>query len=177
MTGSKRRSGNPARAAKAAYRATVWHRNHRYALLCIVVATALTLLAGFLGPSAVTLSLGPRDSLLPPWYLPAGIVKPNEWLVSVLIWTAVIIGAVGLWVAMRALADGWKPKPRRVFGLGVALSLLTITVPPLTSADVVMYAAYGRLQTIGMSPYEITPAAVFRSQFDPVLRWVEQPWQ
>jgi alpha-1,6-mannosyltransferase len=54
--------------------------------------------------------------------------------------------------------------------------LLTIMVPPLTSADVLMYAAYGRLQAIGMSPYEITPAEVFRSQFDPVLRWVERPW-
>jgi alpha-1,6-mannosyltransferase len=41
---------------------------------------------------------------------------------------------------------------------------------------VLMYAAYGRLQAIGMSPYEITPAEVFRSQFDPVLRWVERPW-
>jgi len=176
MTAAKRRSGNPAKPAKAVYRPTVWHRNHRYALIGIVGATALTLLAGFLGPSAVTLTLGPRDSFLPPWYLPSGIVKPNEWFVSALIWTAIILGAVGLWVAMRALADGWKPRVRKVFALGVTLTLLTITVPPLTSADVVMYAAYGRLQAIGMSPYEITPAEVFRSQFDPVLKWVERPW-
>jgi len=40
-----------------------------------------------------------------------------------------------------------------------------------------MYAAYGRLQAIGRSPYEITPAEVFRGQFDPVLRWTERPWQ
>ena len=173
---AKRRSGNPAKPAKAVYRPTVWHRNHRYALSGIVGGTALTVLAGFLGPSAVTLTLGPRDSFLPPWYLPSGIVKPNEWFVSALIWVAISIGAVGLWVAMRALADGWKPKVRKVFGLGVALTLLTITVPPMTSADVLMYAAYGRLQAIGMSPYEITPAEVFRSQFDPVLKWVERPW-
>ena len=57
------------------------------------------------------------------------------------------------------------------------LSLLTISVPPLTSADVLMYAAYGRLQVIGRDPYEITPAEVFRGQFDPVLRWTERPWQ
>ena len=173
---TKRRSGNPAKPAKAVYRPTVWHRNHRYALTGIVGATVLTLLAGFLGPSAVTLTLGPRESLLPPWYLPSGIVKPNEWFVSGLIWAAIIVGAVGLWVAMRALADGWKPRVRRVFALGVALILLTICVPPMTSADVLMYAAYGRLQAIGMSPYEITPAEVFRSQFDPVLKWVERPW-
>ena len=40
-----------------------------------------------------------------------------------------------------------------------------------------MYAGYGRLQMIGRNPYEITPAEVFRGQFDPVLRWTEQPWQ
>ena len=50
-------------------------------------------------------------------------------------------------------------------------------MPPLTSADVLMYAAYGRLQAIGRDPYEITPAEVFRGQFDPVLRWTERPWQ
>jgi hypothetical protein len=27
-----------------------------------------------------------------------------------------------------------------------------------------------------MSPYDITPAEVFRGQFDPVLKWVEFPW-
>ena len=175
MTATKRRSGHPAKA-KPVYRPTVWHRHHRWGLFGIVAATGLTLLAGFLGPSAVTITLGPRDSLLPPWYLPAGILEPNEWLVSAMIWSAILVGAVGLWVAMRALADGWKPKARRIFGLGVALTLLTITVPPMTSADVLMYAAYGRLQAIGMSPYDITPAEVFRGQFDPVLKWVEFPW-
>ena len=40
-----------------------------------------------------------------------------------------------------------------------------------------MYAAYGRLQAIGRDPYEITPAEVFRGQFDPVLSWTERPWQ
>ena len=88
-----------------------------------------------------------------------------------------MVGAVGLFVGMRALADGWRPRPERLFLLGTGLSLATITVPPLTSADVLMYAAYGRLQAIGRDPYEITPAEVFRGQFDPVLRWTERPWQ
>ena len=172
----RRRRGNPARTAPR-YRPTVWHRNHRYGLLGIVAATVLTVVTGFLGPSAVTLTLGPRRTLLPPWYLPTGIVKPDEWVVSVLIWSAILIGAGGMFVAMRALADGWKPKVKRVFALGAGLSLATITVPPLTSADVLMYAAYGRLQLIGRDPYELTPAEVFRGQFDPVLRWTERPWQ
>jgi alpha-1,6-mannosyltransferase len=176
-TKARRRSGNPAKPPKQVYRPRVWHRDHRYALAGIVGATALILLAGFLGPSAVTLTLGPRRSYLPPWYLPARFGEPNEWLVTIMIWAAIIVGAIGLWVGMRALADGWKPKVRKIFGLGTVLSLLTITVPPMTSADVLMYAAYGRLQAIGRDPYDVTPAEVFRSQFDPVLRWTERPWQ
>jgi hypothetical protein len=176
-TKHKRRSGNPAKPPKPPYRPGIWHRSHRFALFGIVGATALTLLAGFLGPSAVTLTLGPRESYLPPWYLPAGLVKPNEWFVSLLIWAAIILGALGLWVGLRALADGWKPKFKKLFALGAVLSLLTICVPPMTSADVLMYAAYGRLQAIGRDPYDITAAEVFRGQFDPVLRWTERPWQ
>jgi alpha-1,6-mannosyltransferase len=179
MSSSRKRrpGGNPARPVQRRYRPTVWHRDHRFALTGIIGATALTWFTAALGPSAVTLTLGPRKTLLPPWYLPAGIVRPNEWLVSVLIWSAIVLGALGLWVGMRALADGWQPHLRRLFALGAALSLVTITVPPLTSADVLMYAAYGRLQAIGRDPYEITPAEVFRGQFDPVLRWTERPWQ
>jgi alpha-1,6-mannosyltransferase len=158
------------------YRPTRWHRDHRYAVAGIVTATALTWFVGALGPSAVTLTLGPRKTFLPPWYLPAGIVRPNEWLVSGLIWAAIAVGAGGLLVGMRALADGWQPHLRRLFALGTGLSLVTITVPPMTSADVLMYAAYGRLQAIGRDPYEITPAEIFRGQYDPVMRWTEQPW-
>ena len=176
-TGRRRRSGNPAKPVHAAYRPKVWHRDHRWAMVGIVGATVLTVLTGFLGPSAVTLTLGLRRNFLPPWYLPTGVVHPNEWVVSALIWLAIVIGAIGVFVALRALADGWKPRVRRLFALGTGLSLVTITVPPLTSADVLMYAAYGRLQSIGRDPYEITPAEVFRSQFDAVLRWTERPWQ
>lgn len=173
---AKRRRGNPAKPVVPVYRPTRWHRDHRYGIAATVAATVLTLLAGFLGPSAVTLTLGPRRSLLPPWYLPAGVVAPGEWFVSSLIWAAIIVGALGLFVTLRALADGWKPRVRRIFALGTGLSLATILVPPLTSADVLMYAAYGRLQSIGRDPYEITPAEVFRGQFDPVLKWTERPW-
>jgi len=176
-TKHKRRTGNPAKPPQPRYQPGVWHRNHQFAIFGIVGATALTLFAGFLGPSAVTLTLGPRHSYLPPWYLPANVVKPNEWFVSIVIWVAIVLGALGLWAGLRAMADGWRPKYKKIFVLGTVLSLLTSLVPPMTSADVLMYAAYGRLQAIGRDPYEITAAEVFRSQFDPVLRWTERPWQ
>ncbi|MGI8459513.1 MAG: polyprenol phosphomannose-dependent alpha 1,6 mannosyltransferase MptB [Propionibacteriaceae bacterium] len=158
------------------YAPTTWHRDHRFALAGIVGATALTVVTGFLGPSVVTLTLGKRRDLLPPYYLPGGIIAPNEWLVSSLIWSAILIGALGLGIGMRALSDGWRPNPRKLFALGTGLSAATILVPPMTSADVLMYAAYGRLQAIGRDPYSITPAEIFRSQYDPVLNLTERPW-
>jgi hypothetical protein len=142
----------------------------------IIAATVLCVVVGALGPSVITITLGPRDGLLPPWYLPKGVVDPNEWVVSVMIWVALALGAIGLWIALRALVAGWRPRPRRITALGIGLVAATTVVPPLTSADVLMYAAYGRLQTIGRNPYEITPAEIFRNQFDPVLHWAERPW-
>jgi alpha-1,6-mannosyltransferase len=174
----------------------VWHRDHRFAIGAIILSVGLVVAVGFLGPSAVALYVGPRASFLPSWYVPlhwwdaASVgwitdppLRPNdhrgpaEWLVSVPIWVAILVGGLGLFIGQRALADGWRPHLRRLFVLGASLSTVTALVPPLTSADVLMYAAYGRLQRLGMSPYDISPAEVFRSQYDAVLTLTERPWQ
>lgn len=153
-------------------------KSPRVGLALILLATVLTVAVGAIGPSAVTLTLGPRESLLPPYYPPAGAVPtPHEWVVSGVLFAAVLIAGLGLTVCMLALRDGWQPRVWRVFTFGVGLNVATLMVPPMTSADVLMYAAYGRLQKLGIDPYDITPATVFRSQYDPVLRWTERPWQ
>ncbi len=166
----------PKPAGPQPYVPEAWHRDHRIALAMIIGATVLTLITGFLGPSAVTLTLDTRGSLLPPWFLPEGASKPNEWLVSSMIWAVIIIGGVGLTIGLRALSRGWRPDHRKIFGLGAGLSLATILVPPMTSADILMYAAYGRLQITGRNPYDTTPAEIFRTVYDPVLTQIEPPW-
>ncbi len=157
----------------------MWHRSHRYGIGLIVASTLLIALVGFLGPSAVTLSLGARNgSLLPPYYVPTGWdVDLGEWPAVVGLWVFIAAGAVGFWVARRAILDGWRPRPARLLGLGVVLNVIVSLVPPMTSADVLMYAAYGRLQLLGRDPYEITVGEIFRTQFDPVLAVTERPWQ
>lgn len=161
----------------AAPSGTPWHRHPRVALALIVSSTLLTLFVGFLGPSVATLTLGPRQgSLLPPWYLP-GLIKPNAWAIFALCWVIIIVGAIGTWIALRALAVGWRPNNKKLYIGALGLNLVTITVPPLTSADVLMYLAYGRLAGLGYDPYVTSPAEVFRMQWDPVLRWTERPWQ
>ena len=146
--------------------------------LAMIIGSCLVFAGvGFAGPSAVALTLGPRTSWLPPWYLPVAYANWNEWVVVPAMWVAIVVGALGLWTCWRALEAGWRPRPWRLFGLGAALSAAVGFVLPLTSADVLMYAAYGRLQTIGQNPYDITPAMIIRQEFDPVLRWTERPWQ
>ncbi|NYI71284.1 hypothetical protein GGQ54_001844 [Naumannella cuiyingiana] len=158
--------------------AASWTTSPRIALAALLLAPAIYLCVGFLGPSVVTLDLGPRNgSLLPPWHIAAPAPWRNEWLVTGALWASIAIGGAGMWIGLRALARGWLPRLRRCFGLGVALCLITIGVPPLTSADVLMYAAYGRIAVLGMSPYAVTPAGLFRTQYDPILVYTERPWQ
>lgn len=158
---------------------TPWHRDRRVGIALIVTATCLTLLVGWLGPSIVTLTLGPAGGWLPPWNLPAAASAPGEWMVTTIAWAALLSGAVGLMISMRSLERGVAPRSAgvRLFVLGAGLSLATILVPPMTSADILMYASYGRLQVLGLSPYEISPAAALATTGDQVLSWTEPPWQ
>lgn len=159
------------------YEPEVWHRDHRWGLGLVVVSTLGIVLFGFLGPSAVTLSLGPRSSPLPPWYAVTGWnTNPNDWVSVIGLYVAISLGAVGMWILTRATLDGWRPRIGRLMALGVGLNTITALVPPMTSADVLMYASYGRLQVLGRDPYEITVGEILRSQYDPVVRWVEAPW-
>ncbi len=154
-----------------------WTTNHRLGVWLIVASALVTVAVAFCGPSPVALTLGPRPNLLPPWYLPVGSVTLGEWVAVPALWTGLFLGATGMYVCWRAVNRGWRPDNRRLFLLGSGLSVVTALVPPLTSADVLMYAAYGRLQVLGLNPYDITPAEIFRSEYDPVLIWTERPWQ
>lgn len=154
-----------------------WTRNPRWGIGLIVAGSILILAVAFCGPSSVALRLGPRDSYLPPWYLPVGTIRLSDWVAVPVLWLALVLGTIGLGVCWRAVNRGWRPNNRRLFLLGSGLSVLTCLVPPMTSADVLMYAAYGRLQVLGLDPYNITPAEIFRQEYDPVLIWTERPWQ
>ncbi|MDO5533530.1 MAG: hypothetical protein Q4F65_02620 [Propionibacteriaceae bacterium] len=160
-----------------------WTKNGRLGFRLIVLSCLVTIAIAFLGPSTVTLNPGPANgSLLPPWFIPVEwghrIGLPlSEWIVVPALWVGITVGAVGLVIAWRAVTAGWRPRIHLMFYLGVALNVATACVPALTSADVLMYAAYGRLQRLGMNPYAITPAEIFRQAYDPVLVFTERPWQ
>lgn len=160
-----------------------WSSDGRLGFRLIVISAMTSVVVGFLGPSSLAINVGPANgSLLPPWFIPEEWGKTiglplSAWFLVPLLWTTIALGAVGLWIAWRAVDAGWRPRIHLMFYLGVAMNMATAFVLPLTSADVLMYAAYGRLQRQGMDPYSITPAEVFRQSFDPVLVWTERPWQ
>jgi len=148
--------------------------------LALIIGSTLGIVGvSFFGPSAVTLSLGPRyGSLLPPWYIPSmWNIALDDWAAVMATYACIALGAVGMWILIRALAAGWRPVPKKLLWLGIGLQVSVSLVTPMTSADVMMYAAYGRLQVLGRDPYEITVGEIFRTQFDAVLRWTEHPWQ
>lgn len=174
MTRQHPRHWNPTRS----YLPSAWHRDPRLGLGMMVASTLGIVAVGAMGPSAVTLTLGPRyGSLLPPWYLPSGYLRLSDWVAVMSVYVCLAMGAVGMWFLMRALGDGWRPKPKKLLMLGIGLQVGVTLVPPLTSADVMMYAAYGRLQVLGRDPYEITVGEIFRTQFDTLLSVTEHPWQ
>ena len=160
-----------------------WTRDGRLGLTLIVASALVTILIAFLGPSTVALNVGPAGtSLLPPWFIPVAWGKAiglplSEWIVVPVLWVSITVGAVGLVLAYRAVLAGWRPRIKRLVWLGVGLNMATAFTLPLTSADVLMYAAYGRIQRQGLDPYTITPAEIFRQSYDPVLVWTERPWQ
>ena len=130
--------------------------------MALVAATAL------LGPSAAVVPL-------PPGYFPLSAqAHPSAWLVTALLALAVAAGVAGTALAWSALDRGWAPAPARLLAGGLVAVGLLVAVPPVASADVLSYAAYGHMAARGLDPYATVPAALPHDAF---ARAVEAPWR
>ncbi|MFE3201254.1 hypothetical protein [Embleya sp. NPDC059237] len=139
--------------------------------LC-ALAVGLLVLTGLLGPSAAQPPLPGGPSWLPPYRFTA---RPAAGTVTGLLLASALLGALGLGLALRELRRGWAPDPGRLTVGGAAAALAVVCVPPMGSADHLVYAAYGRLAATGGDPYRDTAATLVRDG-DPVGRAVEAPW-
>ncbi|MDX3111402.1 polyprenol phosphomannose-dependent alpha 1,6 mannosyltransferase MptB, partial [Nonomuraea angiospora] len=143
----------------------------------------LTIVIGLLGPSPMVPALtGP--SWQPPYSLD---VHPNPYLVIALAAAAIILGGLGLLTALTptrapklpehgALSSKlWTPPDARLLVLiGCTAAAILAFLPPSGSGDHLNYAAYGRMVTLGLSPY--THGAVDLPG-DPIADAVEEPWR
>ncbi|MCI0687409.1 MAG: polyprenol phosphomannose-dependent alpha 1,6 mannosyltransferase MptB [Sporichthyaceae bacterium] len=140
---------------------------------CLTGSLALVVVTGLLGPSAAQPPLPQRRALLPPYWFPA---DPSAWLVTGLLLVAVALAIAGLLLGLRALAAGWRPEPGRLQVLGLVGVAAMALIPPMGSADVLVYGAYGRIASLGGDPYTQT-ARDLAATGDPIGAAVEAPWQ
>lgn len=149
-------------------------RDGRRAVGLYLISTILIVAAGLLGPSVVVLTLTNRHTWLPSYWFNT---KPNDWLVTLMVYVAILLGGYGVYLATRALKNGWAPRVQRLVALGIGTTAAITLVPPMASGDVLIYAAYGRIMSLGGNPYTTAPADTIRLGYDPVIAATERPWQ
>ena len=135
------------------------------------IALGLVVATGLLGASAAEPAL-PGRRISPPFDFG---LNPAAWLVTVLLDAAVVLGAAGLVSAWTALRDGWAPSLRPLVCASYAAAIAAVCVPPMGSADHLVYAAYGRLVTTGGNPY-VDTAHTLAARHDPIGLAVQPPW-
>jgi hypothetical protein len=124
----------------------------------------LLLLVGIAGPSAAKPPLGPGGPELS-W-------APGPWLVTVLLWAAYVLGALGVHLHLR-----WGLPTRGPWTWLLVLPAVAAATGWATafgSADHTNYAAYGRIAVLGGDPYLTAPNAW--PGHDPVISAVRPPW-
>ncbi len=139
---------------------------------CLALSIALIVIVGLLGPSAVQSPM-PRERWHPPYWFTA---DPSRWLVTVLLLTALLTGAAGLLLGLRALRVGWSPNPRRLVAASVLSVIALLMVPAMGSSDHLMYAAYGRIAATGGDPYIYTVRQL-AERGDPVGQAAQTIWK
>jgi hypothetical protein len=140
----------------------------RAGVAATAVSIVTTIVVAALGPSVMEPPLPGRRGQ-PPWSL---VAHPSGYLVVALTAAAIIAGALGLALLMRAARRGWTVSPRLVVGLGLLAAAVLAFLPPFGSSDHLSYAAYGRMLVTGHNPYLTSPSMVARLG-DPVAKAVE----
>lgn len=103
----------------------------------------------------------------PPWW-------PHSWhplLIQLAMntWAMLALGLAGTLTGLAALARGLRPRPRLLLGAAIAVVAVLAVLPPAASADIINYAAYGRLTVLGFNPYVTTVSQADKITRDPVV--------
>jgi hypothetical protein len=149
-----------------------FRRRGRLLLGGAAVSVLLMAVVGLSGPSAAVPKMGPRGAP-PPWYWP---VHPTAAAVTAALWAAVIIGTVAVLAGLSAVRAGWTPNPARLIAAGVLAVAVLAVVPPIGSTDLMDYATYGRIASLGHNPHVMTPAKLRRTG-DPVALLSSKSWR
>ena len=141
-------------------------------LVCWLLSVLGIALVGLLGTSAAVPPL-PGSSHWPPYALS---LHPADGLVFAIQGVATLAGAAATWRMLSALRNGWAPDPRRMLAVGLLVAGAFVLLPPVASADIKSYIAYGQEDVLGVNPYTHGPQSAGVPQ-DPITQSVESPWQ
>jgi hypothetical protein len=138
----------------------------------IAISLLLMIFVCVAGPSIVVPVI-PRTWPIPPLWFPLHLSQATS---VTLIYSAIVIGAVGVACGLVAVRRGARPN-LRLLAAGVIVAIIVLALlPPGGSTDSLSYAAYGRIALIGHNPYVMTPAQL-RAIGDPIGLQTTRNWQ
>ena len=111
---------------------------------------AVSLNPGYWFPPKLTM---PAEG--PPWDLPWVHIPIS--VVTVALWLAALAGAGGVAAGLVAVRRGWRVDPRLLVGGGLASVAILAVLPPAGSTDILDYATFGHIVTLGHTPYVWAP--------------------
>ena len=121
----------------------------------------------WLPPNLVMPAIGP------PWDVPS-LRIPVPVIASAL-WLAALAGGGGVAAGLVAVRRGARVSPRLLIGTGlISVTILTV-LPPAGSIDILDYATFGHMVTLGHTPYVWTPIHL-RVPGNPFGRSVPAAW-
>ena len=115
----------------------------------LIMVAASVIRSGWMYPPVVMPAVGP------PWAVQSIHMSPEVAVTA--LWVATAVGAAGVGAGLLAVQRGTRFSLRPLLiTTAVAVAILTVTLPA-GSTDAFDYASYGRIVTLGHSPYVMTP--------------------
>jgi hypothetical protein len=116
--------------------------------LAVIVAVSLAH-ASWMGPPLPMPRVGPPVELTG-WHLPLNAV-------AIALWLCAIAGGLGVTAGLIAVRRGARPPIRLLVITAAAVVAVLTLLPPVGSTDSLDYMAFGRMVTLGHSPYVMVP--------------------
>jgi hypothetical protein len=146
-------------------RKLAWSRlaHPRVAVSFSVAGLLLGILVGATAPNTETLPLRlPLSHLL-------HSLHHEPVLASILLYTSDILACLGLAGMLWAHSQGWRPNARTLMLAATGFVAVMVCLTPVGSSDTASYAVYGRIASLGLNPYTVTPRVLqHTSYFAPV---------
>jgi hypothetical protein len=133
----------------------------------IIMIVASLARASWMGPPLPMPRLGPPFDI-------SGLRLSLD-TITICLWLAAVAGGLGVAAGLVAVRRGVRPPVRLLLVTAtIAVAILTV-LPPVGSTDSLDYAAFGRMATLGHSPYVMVPWDLMRLH-DPIAKSLPAEW-